>query len=110
MNAAHTRGPWFVDHDEAVTVRDVPENGRICGLSWLRAPFGLNGRKTNDEVAANARLIAAAPDMLAALKETLPQAEGCWANHYGDNPEGGAVPHHIQMIRDAIAKAEGSAG
>lgn len=53
------------------------------------------------------RLTAEQAAAVAALKAALPQAEVCWVNHYGDNPEGGAVPQHIQMMRDAIARVEG---
>ena len=41
--------------------------------------------------------------MRAALEEALSQAEGCFANHYGDNPEGAAEPRHITMMKAALA-------
>ena len=52
----------------------------------------LRGRRSNDETQANARLIAAAPDMLEALL------------HAKRN-----MPHPDQMIDEAIAKATGEA-
>lgn len=52
----------------------------------------------------NMRLIAAAPEMLACLIEMTKQVEGCAANHYGDNPEGGSFPH-IERAHAVIAKA-----
>lgn len=110
----HTPGPWIVDgsytYDLVVGVgRDddrllaCPGSGgamswtdRVCTMSW-------SGGKHD----ANAHLIAAAPEMYEALKACLVQAEGCWMNHYGENPEGSAEPEHIATARAVIAKAEG---
>lgn len=59
--------------------------------------------------AANpARVLALVEALVAAreaIRELLGQAEGCWANHYGDNPEGGPVPHHIALGRAALPQA-----
>ena len=65
--------------------------------------------RTADERAANGALIVRAvnahDDLVAALKEALVQAEGCWRHHYGNNPEGSAEPYHIALMRAALAKA-----
>jgi hypothetical protein len=64
MNTEHTPGPWTLE------ISDVPQTNKpfcgICGAdgagivyATLRAP---------GELIANARLIAAAPDLLAALR------------------------------------------
>jgi hypothetical protein len=56
----------------------------------------------------DARLIAAAPDLLEAAKAALVQAEGCFFNHYpGDDPATASQPEHIAMLHAAISKAEG---
>ena len=57
----------------------------------------LLGRRTGKEVAANARLIAAAPELLEALKAS----EGCAF------PEGGRQRAIRDQAQAAIAKAEG---
>lgn len=82
--ATHTTGPWGVDFDEATNVRS-PDGGYVCQLGYLRGKFGRLGRKTSEEVSANAHLIAASPDMLATLKaladaiDTVPeQPIGVW--------------------------------
>ncbi len=62
----HIPGPWRVDFDEATVVRETHKNGRVCALHQLQA--GNWGRRDPEEVAATARLIAAAPDLLAALQ------------------------------------------
>lgn len=60
---------------------------------------GVRGR-TNDEGRANARLISAAPDLLAALKELLPEG-------WGDDETMDHIPG-VAKARAAIAKAEGT--
>ena len=58
---AHTTGPWKVDSGEALKVRN--NSGSIATVMQTH----LTGRRSNDETMANARLIAAAPEMLEAL-------------------------------------------
>jgi len=54
----HTPGPW--------TSREAYDNGEPCGM--VIGPMGYDIATSNeDENRANARLIAAAPEMLAAL-------------------------------------------
>jgi hypothetical protein len=60
----------------------------------------------NDTDWANARLIAAAPELLAALKALYEEtADYIRINYLGDVHHN----HSMQMARDAIAKAEGGA-
>lgn len=40
------------------------------------------------------------------ISEALVHAEQCWLGHYGENPEGGAEPHHIQSMRAALIAEE----
>jgi hypothetical protein len=63
----HTKGPWYVAND--VDVRGGPQEGQEY-VSTARA----RGR-TLDEARANARLIAAAPDLLTACEEALAGAD-----------------------------------
>jgi hypothetical protein len=94
MSAArHTPGPWFVD----------PEcNGNISAehnhqLAIVTARY-VGERPDYAEAKANARLIAAAPELLDALRDAVKQCDcginhvrGCWTEH----------------AREVIAKAEG---
>lgn len=83
---SHTPGPWQACKDGACTCGqvwsipgDMPvfsalENGKrqIVGLAcneWGDAPDLIYGAVGKEQQVANARLIAAAPDLLAALKE-----------------------------------------
>jgi hypothetical protein len=106
-NATHTPGPWELTQYGAVVRKDYgsqavvyTNNGESC----------ING-------AANARLIASAPDLLAALKDILDYAYAeeeqlaHLANHepdvYGDAHA--ACQGAIRIARAAIARAEGGA-
>jgi hypothetical protein len=56
--------------DEAYFVR-APDGGRVAIATNLKGWHEMGGRRLADDVAANTRLIAAAPDLLAALQMML---------------------------------------
>ena len=87
MRTQHTPGPWTVDHDA------VSHNGAHIAFA-----IGHDGDDYATQC-ANARLVAAAPDLLAALQEILDAEEGVGET---DRP-------HMIRARAAIAKATGSA-
>lgn len=72
---SHTPGEWLTDGN---TVYALDEAGRVNRFSvmitggYSSAPvYGDRIRTTPEELAANARLIAAAPDLLAALRAAM---------------------------------------
>lgn len=67
MTAAHTPGPWKAHFEEAYFVTG-PDLGRVAMMQNLKGAHGLGGRRSGAEAAANNRLIAAAPELLAALQ------------------------------------------
>jgi hypothetical protein len=101
MTKQHTPGPWFVTPDGAAVYEKDGFGYRaetICGLP-----------SRSDSRAANARLIAAAPDLLATLLNTADALEQLmregtfkpWADY---------TPHARDLIanaRAAIARATG---
>lgn len=95
--SGHTPGPWkaATAGSSIVGIPVVGPKGRaIASLHF--SPEGVPGREPyNAEQLANAQLIAAAPDMLAALKKIV--SEGDFTA-----PEG-----MKRIALDAIAKAEG---
>lgn len=97
----HTAGPWkFSPHGDGylVTRYDVYVAGHgICGVMQTRAA-------TEQQCEANARLIAAAPEMLAALRafEYAENYEADETDHYAE-----AISNANEMMRAAISKAEG---
>lgn len=106
----HTPGPWvYFSEDRFADVRPpYPAKGSTAGygpICIVRGDARLHGDGVRD---ANARLIAAAPDMLSALQkfEAWSKAE--------NNHEGTTFMERVQMLMDldacvraAIAKATG---
>ena len=94
----HTPGPWRLEwweykgrREPVLTVRtDADAVAQVMGL-WR------DGADDSDERQANARLIAAAPDLLAALESLLNETNaGTWD----------CLP--ADLARAAIAKARGA--
>ena len=85
----HTPGPWRIDRGSKTgTARGISASARnIVNFNGLAKPM-------SNETEANARLIAAAPDLLDALRYVLDCIE---RNEISD----------MQPARAAIAKAEG---
>lgn len=82
-----TPGPW------------VAENAGRGG--WIKGSTGeWSALACGDAADANARLITAAPDLLASVKQLL-------AVYWGDGDGQSPDPYCIQQAKDAISKAEG---
>lgn len=96
----HTPGPWYADPGKRVTGFAVTHDGEPNPLAIaLRKPANSYSKGISDiKALANARLIAAAPDLLEAL-ESFPgflcgtESGDAW----------------IEQMRAAIAKARGEA-
>lgn len=87
----HTAGPWKIQPGE-INIGPHSKGLMVGPLQYAKAHvIGPFEQPLDDETRANARLIAAAPDLLAALR------------HAAMN-----MPHPDQMIDDAIAKATGA--
>ncbi len=86
MTTKHTPGPWEVFDTICIGVMSTP---RECDVAHCS---GHDSGRSRDEELANARLIAAAPDLLTALERIL---------SYDDQVEG------AEAARAAIAKAKG---
>ena len=96
-NQTHTPGPWTIKTDLGIPLQilgaPTEKNPRYnpitrCGTTFI-AP-------TSDEAMANARLIAAAPELLEALKNLLAYLE-----------TEDMRPLNMNLARAAIAKATG---
>jgi len=116
----HTPGPWYLE-----TVRTsigtchkigpFPSNGAygetyacVYADNINECDYGYS--KTGDELLSNARLIAAAPDLLAALKSVEwscgIREDGCCCRYCGTQDDSGHTPACI--VGNAIAAAEGT--
>jgi hypothetical protein len=106
LRSLYTPGPWSYEMPDEVVVR-APDGGRLAQLLFLRGRHGTLGRRNTDEVIANARLIASAPDLLDALRDALEFIE----DHadVSDGPDGSPRPNRAMQlcepIRAALAKA-----
>ena len=98
MEAKHTPGPWDITASVANDGRLIVENDLglpVCAMS-LRGVQGDAGK-----MSANAKLIAAAPDLLEALRGLVAQVDA------GTSPEYRALQEHrsMRVARAAIARA-----
>ena len=104
MSAKHTPGPWRIKSDPMHFDTLTTVEGGAIGV---RKPFGVQmivqvgGDSDFQEAEANARLIAAAPDLLAALKVMLRDYTA--VHDIGDVE----MQPAIYQARAAIAKVEG---
>ncbi len=107
MGAQHTPGTWSVE-TEAEPDGDAPvvyvcHSATVCDVTTVCNLLPSRDASV-DQRQANARLIAAAPDLLAALELILPMAKGYVAlNSVGNNRA------FISQAEAAIAKARGQA-
>ena len=95
--AEHTPGPWrtTLAYDDPVI---VDHNNTIIAIAVLDS----NDPKELETIVANARLIAAAPELLAALREI---ADECNRRLRKGEDSGDRLT--LQLCKAAIAKAEG---
>lgn len=134
--ATHTPGPWQIGHlgsDKDSTIRYNASNvydscgeKTICSVSGIYLHCCLSDLERDDngrcaEGLANARLIAAAPELLASLKQAEDELSGV-LEQLEDRFDGAPdsvqkwmvfpiteIRRRLVSIRPAIAKAEGRA-
>ena len=95
----HTPGPWSYETDDSALNAVVYGKGRKQGQRKQHVAEVWSGDDRSTEVAeANARLIAAAPEMLEAIRKAL--NEITWSSVEGSNSV-------VDALSNAIAKAEG---
>ena len=95
MNAEHTPGPWKIEHSTNGTFPyRIVKFGERNPIASCR---GISGKESED--AANARLIAAAPNLLEACKTLVRRAETMTDGEWGE-------PEEIAQAKAAIAQAE----
>ena len=102
MSAKHTPGPWLTDRNNVHTGQ-IATVYHCIGDDWIEiwtdkwAETGLG----EGEQEANARLIAAAPELLDALRGMLALDDEHHQRGHGDDD----VCSEVQAARAAIAKA-----
>jgi len=97
----HTPGPWFVFKGDSETdrpgINSEDPSFSIVVYGTDDDDAGVNGR-TVEERDANARLLAAAPDLLAALRDLI--------NEFGGSVSVSPESPRAIAARAALAKAE----
>ena len=112
MSAAHTPGPWavhpaypwIIKQDLKVPFADIEDGLTVCNTTGLD---GSGFFPSSEEGRANARLIAAAPELLEALEEA--RAGLLWYQDRNPGQRDGSDDEAMARIDAAIAKATGSA-
>lgn len=97
---AHTPGPWLIEDGTFVYRLNNADINTFC-LQVQGGYTDQGTRTTKDELSANARLIAAAPDLLSACYLAAVRLEG------GSEAERNFNASIAKQLREAIAKAEG---
>lgn len=110
--SGHTRGPWIAaSYSSVVGAPVVSQSGRpIASVTYFKLGDGFQNH--DRESAANACLIAAAPDLLEALRQIVQQDDtGPMVYETRENGPaqaiGGSEGKFAAIARAAIAKAEG---
>ena len=100
---SHTPGPWEMGEYEML---DAHEIGYPIHAQTIKAQRGkIYILDTTDDADANARTIASAPELLAALAEAVDELEQMHRHYYGNCPGGCPACVAIDKARAAIAKA-----
>ena len=103
---SHTPGPWTFDDVDTISSSETNED--IATLIAVKDRNYTNGGKYNTEIMdANARLIAAAPELLTELEHELEDLDG-WLSDDGisdDTKESMLIRE--DKIQKAIRKAKG---
>lgn len=107
MRTTFTPGPWEVDSGMVQTGREILSTGLHIPICHMDREY--NNGTLPVERDANARLIAAAPDLLEALRDlndALVKAHNGAHDLYDKNPTK-FLDELVGICGDAIAKAEG---
>jgi len=105
---SHTPGPWVVwglssNDGEAEVVSKQDGSKTICWTADTYNEVDGEGEVTSEDL-SNARLIAAAPDMMTALIEAHTAI-----TYMMSNDDCGGASNALEQVVAAIAKAEGRA-
>lgn len=99
--SAHTPGPWHVGGADGATIYDSMHQRVANSFEGVMV-----AHRSNDACKANARLIAAAPDMLAVATELLAVVEEEREDYVfcNSSPDGGLDAEALPYARELEAK------
>lgn len=98
----HTKGPWFKGNtsNHEIMILGGASRNYVCHVTIQQTGGGLIAKSMESEREANAKLIGASPDLLAALEAALPLLESCAQTHLNGDKI-------YKQALDALAKAKG---
>lgn len=111
MTNKHTPGPWTVFESKGGPVIEAPGSEPSSRVMVCRIHETAIRKDQEDRAEHDARLIAAAPELLEALKQALKHAEKLFAA--SDSMDGLIdsrvnLEYDIEQAQSAIAKAKGT--
>ncbi len=108
----HTPGPWELSNDHKPSPYVIRQVGRFGGLASVKFRGFNKTERAREEQTANARLIAAAPDLFEAVQRALRVAEADLQERLShgecEGADYDAVVDCINVYRAAIAKVGGA--
>lgn len=96
----HTPGPWTADKLQDQSAFNIFMQGYGSAGASVHHCSNATNCMGSLEVEANARLIAAAPDLLAALLAVIEEA----GPQFGNDDGPGTINHIAYLARQAVAK------
>lgn len=99
----HTPGPWSCDYGDFAAYCET--GAEVCEVTKGNHDDGT--KIPDDEMEANLRLVAAAPELLAALRAAKDQLISLYEQLYPDDESDNETTAAIDEALAAIAKAEG---
>lgn len=97
----HTPGPWWVDDDGYIAAGS--------GDTYVTIAEGLAPSDNLDEITANLSLLAAAPELLAALNDMVQTVEYLAPKKFDDAEHEREFHARIEKARATLSKARGEA-
>lgn len=103
---ANVDAPWPTDSNSrlrrafALAIAEAEQRGVKAGLAAAKDA----ALKAKNKTCCGAEAADALASAAQAMRDALVQAEGCWLNHYGENPEGAPEPTHIAQMRAWLAR------
>ncbi len=102
MNTEHTKGPWKVDEAQDLPLAVIVDNENGDGICEI----GAEGTRRDDpetpssiEAEANARLIAAAPELLEACIALLGECRAYRAQGNAEEPYSANMDRAVDIVR-----------
>jgi len=111
-NTLHTPAPWYIAHHSDINGDQSIDIRHCCDIAPSTPEIHQIARLPENAL-ANARLIAAAPDLLSALESLAVwnDGESCFCHVHGEHERARYTPHnsYCDKAREALRKAKGEA-